>query len=90
MAPGYTVTPYKIPVLRESNPKYSEHASAQKQLGERINETMTVSNEAYLKRMDERPSNQRKLKSLRQLNLTESHESCPVVTLPLISCQTYR
>ena len=28
-----------------------------------------MSNEAYLKRMDERPSNQRKLKSLRQLNL---------------------
>ena len=28
-----------------------------------------MSIEAYLKRMDERPSNQRKLKSLRQLNL---------------------
>ena len=34
-----------------------------------MNETVKVSNEAYLKRMDERPSNQRKLKSLRQLNL---------------------
>ena len=30
---------------------------------------MKVNNEAYLRRMDERPSNQRKLKSLRQLNL---------------------
>ena len=35
----------------------------------RINETIKVSNEAYLKRMDERPSNQRRLKLLRQLNL---------------------
>ena len=42
-----------------------------KQLSERINEIVKVSNEAYmyLKRMDERPSSQRKLKSLRQLNL---------------------
>ena len=67
--PGYTVTPYKIQVLRESNPKYFEHFDTQTQLSERINETMKVSNEAYLKRMDERPSNQRRLKSLRQLNL---------------------
>ena len=28
--PGYTVTPYKIPVLRESTPKYFEHFNAQK------------------------------------------------------------
>ena len=60
---------YKIPVLRESNSKYFEHFDTHKQLSERINETVKVSNEAYLKRMDERPSNQRKLKSLRQLNL---------------------
>ena len=67
--PGYTVTPYKIPVLTESNPRYSGHFDAQKQLSERIDETIKVSNEAYLKRMDEGPSNQRKLKALRRLNL---------------------
>ena len=33
------------------------------------NHTMKASNEAYLKRMDERPSDQRRLKSLRRLNL---------------------
>ena len=67
--PGYTVTTYKIPVLRQSSPKNFEHFDVQKQLSERINETVKASNEAYLKRMDERPSNQRKLKSIRRLNL---------------------
>ena len=67
--PGYTVTLYKIPVLKESNPKYAEHFDAKKQLSEHTNETVKVSNEAYLKRMDEGPSNQRKLKALRRLNL---------------------
>ena len=38
--------------MRESNPKYSEHFDAQKQLSERINETIKVSNEAYLKLSD--------------------------------------
>ena len=59
-------------MLRESNPTYFEHFDLQKQLGERINETVKVSNEAYLERMDERPSNQRRLKSLRQLTLVSS------------------
>ena len=69
MGPGYTVTPYKIPVLRESNPRYLEHFEQQKLLSERIIETIKQSNEAYLKRMDDRPSNQRKLNSLRKLQL---------------------
>ena len=54
---------------REFDPVNFEHCDLQKQLGERINETVRVSNDAYLKRMDERSSNQRRLKSLRQLNL---------------------
>ena len=56
-------------MTRESNRNYFEHSDLQKQLSERIIETVKVSNEAYLTRMDERSSNQCRLGSLRQLNL---------------------
>ena len=57
----------------ESDPKYFEHVDTQKQLSERTNKPVTVGNEAYPKRMDERPSNQRGLKSNRDLHIALIH-----------------
>ena len=51
--PGYTVTPYNIPTVRDPNPKHLEHFEQQLKLTEAINRTMKENNERYLKEMEE-------------------------------------
>ena len=54
--PGYTVTPYKIPIVRDANPKQLEHFDQQVKLSEATNRTVKEINEKYSKNMEERPS----------------------------------
>ena len=67
--PGYTVTPYRIPTVRDPNPKHIEHFEQQLKLTEAINRTVKVNNERYLKEMEERPSNVRKAGLLRHFKV---------------------
>ena len=67
--PGYTVTPYKIPTVRDANPKHLEHFNQQLKLTEAINRTVKENNERYLKGMEERPSNVRKAGLLRHFKV---------------------
>ena len=62
--PGYTVTPYGLPTMKDIAPKHLQHFEDQKNLAQMINDTVKSNNEAYLKRMDERPSNVRKVKAI--------------------------
>ena len=54
--PGYKVTPYKIPVLKETEGVHSGYYKEQRDLLEQINLTVKMNNESYLKSMDERKS----------------------------------
>ena len=67
--PGYTVTSFKIPTVREANPKHLEHFNQQLKLTEAINRTVKENNERYLKEMEERPSNVRKAGLLRKFKV---------------------
>ena len=67
--PGYTVTPYKIPTVRDANPKHLEHFNQQLKLSEAINRTVKENNEKYLRDMEERPSNVRKAGLLRKFKV---------------------
>ena len=64
---GSVVTPYKIPTVRDANPKHLEHFNQQMKLSEAISRTVKENNEKYLRDMEERPSNVRKEGLLRKL-----------------------
>jgi hypothetical protein len=63
--PGYKVTPYKIPVLKETEGVHTGYYKEQRDLLEQISLTVKMNNDSCLKSMDERKSSQRKLDSLR-------------------------
>ena len=70
--PGYTITPYGLPTMKDIAPKHLQHFEDQKKLAQMINDTVKANNEAYLKRMDERPSNVRKVKAIRSFSLGDT------------------
>ena len=68
--PGYKVTPYNIPIIRESkSDKHDKHFEEQKELAGRINSTVKKNNDKYLESMDLRKSNQRRIDKLRHFKI---------------------
>ena len=61
-----------IPVLKETEGVHKGYYREQRDLLEQTNLTVKMNNESYLKSMDVRKSNQRKLDSLRQFQVGES------------------
>ena len=56
--PGYTVTPYKIPTVRDANPKHLEHFNQQLKLSEAVNRIVKENNEKYLQERHGRETEQ--------------------------------
>ena len=70
MAARHKVTPYNIPIIRESkSDKHDKHFEEQKELAERIDKTLKENNDKYLESMDLRKSNQQRVDKLRHFKI---------------------